>query len=1224
MRRAATTRRDVWTLVRGVASLWALVSLVSLVIGVASAGAVGSAPEAENFIPRFGEQGSGAGQLSRPAGIATDPLTGNVYVSDSENNRISEFTPWGNFIKAFGWGVADGVSEESQTCTTVCFMGIAGAGAGELANPDGLTVDSDGDVYVREPDFGSDKRVQKFSSTGQFLLMFGGEVDKTQVHKREEQEAKAEPVTVTAGDENVCTAISGDQCGAGVSGTDHGEFSEGSGIALLPDGTVVIADKERIEEFEPDGTYKGEVALPGKTVKHLAVDPNNGDFYVTFSSGEENLYKLSPTGASLGGFLLPDAGVLATDSAGNIYVSFNDNGRIVEFDPSSKKIAEFDDPANRLGAAAVQGLGTNAIGDLYISNFSTNTQPSTSFISAYGPAPVNFEPPPKVSPTIDSEYTLSTDLDSAVVQARINPHFWSDTSYYVQYGTADCAVTACAARPAAPGSKLTGSVVDGSVVSGGVLLPDLQPDTTYHYRFVSVSSGGGPVFGVDRTFTTFPKLTANFDCPNQAVRTGFSGLLADCRAYEMVSPVDKDNGDIVALLDAPSYETGHFQSSTNGNKFTYSSYRAFGGAASAPYTNQYIANRDPARGWSTESISPVQRAKPVGGLTFENQYILFSKDLSSAWLLDAGEPVLDPGAVEGVRTLYRRDDGTGGFEALSKVGLSNISPGDYEPELQGVSSNGSHAVFRANDSLTFDASSEAHIYQVYEASGGELRLVSVLPDGIASARDSSVGTVNESHPYDRFSNVSHAVSDDGSRVYWSETNSFGVLGRIYLRENADRQQSAVNGGECTETEKACTVLVSSKASEFWDASPDGSRALYTIAEGARKGELDEFDLEEASSTPIAENVTGLLGASEDLSYIYFVSTDALAPGANAGQLNLYSRHEEATSLIVTLSSADTGSGSGSTSVDTPGAVHHVARVTPDGRHIAFVSSARLAGYDNTDAVSGKPDTEVYTYDAATGQVDCVSCDRSGARPAGAEVSLDLGTSRATAASITGWMTEFYPTHVLSDDGDRLFFNSYMALVPRDTNGKEDVYEWEAAGSGDCTVQDPAFSTANGGCVSLISDGESPQDSNFVDASPNGSDVFFATSASLLPQDPGLVDVYDARVGGGFPAPAAAPASCEGEACQGSPVAPDDQTPTSTIFSGPGNLVFTPPGTVVLKGAKASRKAASEARKIALSRALRACRSRVHVKRRKSCEVTARKRYGTKTSGKAKKSTRGGK
>ena len=124
-----------------------------------------------------GGSGSGAGQYLQPEDIAADTSNGNLFVADSGNNRVDIFAADGTFIRAFGWGVADGTSSELQTCTSTCFKGIAGTGAGEFSRPGAIAVDSDPtspafhDVYVYASD-----RVQKFTPNGEFLAAWGGGV----------------------------------------------------------------------------------------------------------------------------------------------------------------------------------------------------------------------------------------------------------------------------------------------------------------------------------------------------------------------------------------------------------------------------------------------------------------------------------------------------------------------------------------------------------------------------------------------------------------------------------------------------------------------------------------------------------------------------------------------------------------------------------------------------------------------------------------------------------------------------------------------------------------------------------------------------------------------------------------------------------------------------------------------------------------------------------------
>ena len=67
-----------------------------------------------------------------------------------------------------------------------------------------------------------------------------------------------------------------------------------------------------------------------------------------------------------------------------------------------------------------------------------------------------------------------------------------------------------------------------------------------------------------------------------------------------------------------------------------------------------------------------------------------------------------------------------------------------------------------------------------------------------------------------------------------------------------------------------------------------------------------------------------------------------------------------------------------------------ARVSPDGQWLAFMSELPLTGYDNHDAVSGKPDEEVYLLRRAGWALVCASCDPTGARPHGERYGNDDG------------------------------------------------------------------------------------------------------------------------------------------------------------------------------------------------------------------------------------------
>jgi hypothetical protein len=395
---------------------------------------------------------------------------------------------------------------------------------------------------------------------------------------------------------------------------------------------------------------------------------------------------------------------------------------------------------------------------------------------------------------------------------------------------------------------------------------------------------------------------------------------------------------------------------------------------------------------------------------------------------------------------------------------------------------------------------------------------------------------------------------------------------------ADRPQRAIgSGGHCTEAARACTLAVSESVAPepavFWTATPDASEALFSFASSDQEsdsphtGDLYSYDIATQTPTLIAAGMRGVLGASEDLSRIYLTSTEVLTASPNpegqsatAGRSNLYLYTEgQGFRYIVDLSSALSPDFLGADdNAYGPNPYKHLARVSPDGDRLALFAPPSLTGADNVDAVSEEQDGQVYLYDASAnggaGTLRCVSCNPTGARP----------TGREFGATSTLWVASYIPAseyslhagRVLSDDGARLFFNSFDALLPTDTNGKRDVYEWEAPGSGDCHATDPDYFAGNGGCLSLISTGQSPDDSEFVDAAADGSDVFLTTRQKLLTTDPDdLLDIYDARIGGGFPAPPPPEAPCDLDAgaCEGKGSSPENlHGAGSAAFVGPGD------------------------------------------------------------------------
>ncbi len=343
-----------------------------------------------------------------------------------------------------------------------------------------------------------------------------------------------------------------------------------------------------------------------------------------------------------------------------------------------------------------------------------------------------------------------------------------------------------------------------------------------------------------------------------------------------------------------------------------------------------------------------------------------------------------------------------------------------------------------------------------------------------------------------------------------------------------------------------------------------------------------------------------------------LSSSAEASGTNAlsaSAANLYLRHGATTTFIAALNPLHddcdwTASGECGTNEHGfnlgNGESGLTARTSTDGSFLGFNSVRKLTGYDNTGASSGEPNIEIYLYDASTNRLSCASCAPSGAAPHfGSAIHYPAGQAPF------GQAFDHYPQRNVSDRG-QVFFETAEALLPSsDTNGHRDVYEWEMPGTGACTEASPSYSPQDEGCLYLLSSGKSEAGSFFVDATPDGSNVFFSTAQSLLARDTDTVyDYYDAREGGGFASQseAVAPPACDAlEACQSPPSEPPAEAfAASATLVGAGNL---PPSS-----AKSKAKPLTRAQKLA--KALKACK-RKPKRQRARCQAQARKRYGPK-------------
>jgi NHL repeat len=1097
------------------------------------------------------------------------------------------------------------VPEVCKAGADVCQKGLAGGAAGEFGGtgPQGVAVDASGDVYAADV---VNHRVLEFDSSGAFVRGFGRNVGGSGVE--------------------VCTST----CSSGASSTENGAFgwsntTTGSFIAVDSAGKVWVGDKNRLEEFEPNGTYLNKIELAGGgepvalaadgagnlyeksagvagirkfvastraevsgspypldtsgTPASLATDSSN-DLFVGDTSGTNHILEYGPSGAQLSYFGKGElegnlSGIAVYSAAGDFYASENANNRIALISlPAAGPLLEGAESATEVGpASATLGASLNPEGGATTfkfeygttASYGESTPPSSSIgedfathqasakveglqaettyhyrVVAHNPAgtlhgpDMTFTTQPPVF--IDTAYTAHLTPSSVDLNAEINPN-GLDAHYRFEWGETEAYGTSVPVPDEDIGSETSDVLVTQH-------LEGLSADTLYHWRVVATNSAG-TVVGEDHTFIYDSATPSGAGCPNAQLRTNSSSALPDCRAYEQVSPVDKNSQDV----DNGFTDFRKQQASVDGNRAFYESGGPFPGSPSGTGTNQYLSTRG-ASGWSTRAVS-LPLARPIyPGPAFgtgTDYYLPLSPDLSTGVLLHA-DPALVAGAPAsseapaGIWSLYVGQLAAGSYQLVTNVNPPNDTGGFgkvFGAVFQGASTDFSHIIFHANDALTPEAPYPAE--NLYEWVEGQLRFVGLIPTSGTSctgaectpapSSEGGGGTRSFNDSYN------HAISADGSRIVFSTGSTFSGGRHLYDRLNGT---TTVDVSASQRTPPA-----GNPDAAYQDASVDGSHVLFS-SEGALTNDavigsgvnLYDYNVETGLLTDltVANEVhfQGFAGGSEDASYVYFVAEGALAANSNshgdtavAGRPNLYLWHGGQATFIATLDPAD------SAVWDHDSA--QTARVTPDGAHLAFSSMASLTGYDNTDANTGEPDIETYVYDAAANRLICASCRPSGARPIGPS---DLHW--------TG--SPLYVPRNLSVDGSRLFFASRDALVSGDTNGLYDVYEWEADGSGSCRS-----SADNGGCLYLISSGRGASNSYFTDAGANGDDAFFVTGDRLVGSDQDdNTDLYDARVGGGFPE-SPPPAPCEGESCRGEAShAPAASGAGTAVFEGPGN------------------------------------------------------------------------
>jgi hypothetical protein len=439
----------------------------------------------------------------------------------------------------------------------------------------------------------------------------------------------------------------------------------------------------------------------------------------------------------------------------------------------------------------------------------------------------------KSEPQIEADGSGLTPSGKVTVATTQQGGVGYDTHYHFQYvsqkgfeehGWADSEGTA---------SVDVGSG-DASHNVGGDL-PALQPGATYRYRIVAMNTAPGtsPVEGAEQTLIVpaQPIGGGSSSCPNEVFRIGFSAHLPDCRAYEQLTPVDKEGAeepfhyrgnDGEAVLVGEDGEHAVLEASPV-------SYGSGSGAGQSPY----LFSRKEGGGWlmtagarqpetSISSVNPQVYSANLKQIAFESAYEPSAFSESPTVEYKVG-PVGGPYTT--VASVPHKSEGAGWVAANGDFTMLVLSTRDR--------------TLVSEEPTPTKSGSDLYEY----TAGGGLRQLNVSG---AEGEGVTIGTCGaevahgkeEGAEYHQFSGP-HSISVDGSRVFFE----------------------AVPGKNCSEPANlymrvSGTETVDIGAYKFLGANAEGTRLL--LESGG--GELLGYDTE----TQTMEHQTSgeVAGASE--------------------------------------------------------------------------------------------------------------------------------------------------------------------------------------------------------------------------------------------------------------------------------------------------------------------------------------------------------------------------
>jgi hypothetical protein len=438
-----------------------------------------------------GTPSSTAGGFEYPEDVAGAP-NGNVYVDDRGNDRVQELTANGEFILAFGRKVNK--TTGGNVCTRVsgdtCGAGEPGTGAEALDEPESVTVDSaTGNVYVLDY---NNWRVDEYTASGEFLLMFGKEVNKH------------------GGD--ICTRAEAGECQSGVQGasenTEKTAFNVAPGRGDLlavgggPEHLLYVGDEHRIQEFNEKGEPTSEIVLPaavttpGTSISAIAVDATTEAVYVVYEQ-ESVIREYNTKGEETKHFeILPrEAGkpvmisAITLDLSGHLAVwayedaesqaSAVEIGTLYEVS-DGRMITQFTTPDFLYTPVqrAVTGIGFNGSGELYAVLIGQHE------VWSYTPKHVAELVSEPAGCVAGAERESDVTLDCSL-RGKIDPWGVSDTEAWFQWGRSPGLGQETGPQPVENTTKPPVEGEEESFVGVSAVVPGVRPNEAgFYYRVV--------------------------------------------------------------------------------------------------------------------------------------------------------------------------------------------------------------------------------------------------------------------------------------------------------------------------------------------------------------------------------------------------------------------------------------------------------------------------------------------------------------------------------------------------------------------------------------------------------------------------------------------------------------------------------------------------------------------------------------------------------------------